>query len=498
MPDDYDDEIADADDIEDAFNGVPPNKSNFRHDQRIYSKKQNTEVSLLNIAVSELNEEHAVVMSGGDCVVMSEVIDPTNGFLDITLSSFANFRNKYLNQKLANPWRSKSQGKYKDLGSLWLEHTDRREYEKIIFDPALPPEPERGKKRFCNLFKGFPIEPKQGSWYELQEHLFRVICDSDVEVFEWVMKWQRAIFQSPGWKNPTAITMISGQGTGKGTWADYLGALVGKHYRIVQKGQSLVGKFNYKLKDSIIVFADEVTWGGNKDAEGVLKTIITQPTIDVEAKFKDSFEVKNCINLIIASNNEWVIPAGLDDRRFCVLRTAEIEGLKNNPEYFKQIRNEMDNGGLSAMMYDMLNPVLTEQDYLDLRIIPRTKELFKQILLTMHPVHKYWYECLLRGRLLEHDDEWKRYVPKAPFYQVFCDSRYSGQYVPAPNQFKGLIQDMLPQGCPVRMYKPTIGTDRIDCYKFPDLDVCRKAFTDKIKISVDWEKEGVTLSDRIV
>ncbi len=484
-------------------NDTPPEASELLktsdplEDQRDIPDGHEDEAETLSGAVSVLNEEHAVVMSGGDTVVMTESFDPVRSFPDIYLSSFASIKNKYLNRKLANPFRSKNQAKFRDLGSLWLEHPDRREYEKIIFDPAQEPEPRRNGKTYWNLFQGFPIKPKQGDWSRLENHIFKVICDSDLEVYKWLWNWQRAIFQIPGWKNPTAITMISGQGTGKGTWADYLGALCGQHYKVIQKGNNLTGKFNYRLKDAIIVFADEVTWGGDKNAEGVLKTMVTQDTLDIEPKYKDSFEVKNCINLIIASNNEWVIPAGLDDRRFCVLRVAEIDELKDNPEYFKPIRQQMKNGGLEAMLWDMLEAPLTETELSNLRKIPRTQELFKQILLSMNPVHKYWFECLSRGRLLESDADWTEYVSKSAFYAVFADSKYAGNYIPPPNQMKNTLQELMPKGYKIKQYRPRIGGARPDCYKFPSLNDCRLAFESKIKMPVNWEKEGVTETDEL-
>lgn len=445
-------------------------------------------------AVQTLNQEHAVVMSGGDCVVMTESFDPVRKLPDIYLSSFSSFRNKYLNRKMANPFRSENQAKLKDLGSLWLEHSDRRDYEQIWFDPALPPEPKINGKKFYNMFKGFPIKPKKGDWSLLENHLFKVICDSDSDIFNWVMKWQMAIFQFPGWKNTTSIVMISGQGTGKGTWADWLGALCGQHYRVIQKGANLTGRFNYRLKDAILVFADEVTWGGNKDSEGVLKTLVTQPTIEIEPKYKDSFEVKNCVNLLIASNNDWVIPAGIDDRRFCVLRVKEIDGLKANSAYFKPIYEQMRNGGLEAMMYDMLNPQLSEDDLLSLRTIPRTQELLKQILLSLQPTHKFWFECLTRGSLIEKDEGWQEYVPKDRFYTEFAECKYAG-YIPPPNQFKNSIQDMLPSDYVIKQFRPHQNGERVYCYRFPGLDICRKAFEKKVRMTINWEQEGFTEKD---
>jgi hypothetical protein len=62
--------------------------------------------------------------------------------------------------------------------------------------------------------------------------------------------------------------------------------------------------------------------------------------------------VKNFIRLIVASNNDWVVPAGLEERRFFVLDISDK--YMQNHEYFKKLFDQMDNGGREAMLHDLL------------------------------------------------------------------------------------------------------------------------------------------------
>ena len=57
---------------------------------------------------------------------------------------------------------------------------------------------------------------------------------------------------------------------------------------------------------------------GEKAAEGIVKGLITEDQIMCEAKYSNAFPIKNYVNLIVASNNEWVISAAKDERRYLV------------------------------------------------------------------------------------------------------------------------------------------------------------------------------------
>ena len=41
------------------------------------------------------------------------------------------------------------------------------------------------------------------------------------------------------------------------------------------------------MRDKLVVYADEAFWAGDKKAEGVLKAMITEDTIQIEMKGKD-------------------------------------------------------------------------------------------------------------------------------------------------------------------------------------------------------------------
>src|SRR5690606_8972638 len=115
----------------------------------------------------------------------------------------------------------------------------------------------------------------------------------------------------------------------------------------------LTGNFNKHLMDCAFLFADEAFWPGDKSAEGELKRIITEPTLTIHPKYVDAFEVQNSLALFMASNNEWVVPAGMDERRFASFDVSDR--FMQDAQYFTPLYREMENGGVAAMMYDLLN-----------------------------------------------------------------------------------------------------------------------------------------------
>ena len=75
------------------------------------------------------------------------------------------------------------------------------------------------------------------------------------------------------------------QGAGKGIVARTLGKIFGKHFAHIANGDQLTGRFNASLATSCVVFLDEALWAGDKKGEGVLKALITEPRLSLEAKF---------------------------------------------------------------------------------------------------------------------------------------------------------------------------------------------------------------------
>jgi hypothetical protein len=115
----------------------------------------------------------------------------------------------------------------------------------------------------------------------------------------------------------------------------------------------LAGNFNAHLRDTCLLFADEALWPGDPQAEAALKRLLTEDTLFIEPKGVNGFKCPNFLHVIMASNEEWVVPAGPDARRFAVFEVSSER--KQDTAYFQALDEERKNGGLEAMLYDLLN-----------------------------------------------------------------------------------------------------------------------------------------------
>ena len=123
--------------------------------------------------------------------------------------------------------------------------------------------------------------------------------------------------------------MQGGARAGKGIFVRAFGRIFGQHFTHISHAKHLTGNFNAHLEDCVVLFVDEGFWAGDKQGEAVLKHLITEPTMIIERKGQNVEQLPNRLHMLMASNSEWVIPAGLDERRFLVLIVAD--SMKQDP-----------------------------------------------------------------------------------------------------------------------------------------------------------------------
>jgi hypothetical protein len=441
----------------------------------------------LSDVIGQINERHAVLMVGSKFVVLKEFNDPVFNRPDIALMHVSDFKNLYANKRVPDPDASEKKSKLTSAASVWLKSSQRREYGGFVFSPG------KDIAGFYNLWKGFAVEPKQGDWSLYRNHIYEVIASNDKERANWLLAWKARIVQNPGGDRPGTSPVLRGkQGTGKGCYASIFGRVIGNHFLHINNQNQLTGRFNNHLKDALMVFCDEGVWAGDKQAEGVIKGMVTEEYIMIEPKGKDSFAVKNHINLIIASNNNWVVPGGLEERRFFCMDVSDSK--IGDREYFKAIYNQMENGGLEAMLYDLLTMDISG---IDLRRIPRTDALLDQIISSMSSVQKFWFERLRAGTLSVEDREWHAWKKTRDLYGEYLDfAKTIGDRFPLiDKQFTKQLKALCP-GTPgepdsgIKRKRKNLGDERPWILRFPKLETCRTQLERMVGMEIDWHEDG--------
>jgi hypothetical protein len=428
--------------------------------------------------IQEWNENHCVLRLGGKTVVATESVDPVFGRTDLVFSAFQDFKAYHCNEFTMVP-NGNDGLTSKSAATVWLESRDRRTYQGLVFSP------NKDVPGFLNLWRGFAVEPKPGRWDLMRAHILNVICGGDTVHFQYLLAWLADAVQNPGAGRPGVAVVLRGKkGTGKGVFVSAVGKIFGSHFLHLTQSGHLTGKFNSHLKSALLVFADEAFWAGDRSAEGTLKGLITEETIQVEPKGKDSFSVRNNIRLIVASNEDWVVPASLDERRYFVLDVKDDH--MQDTEYFGELVKESRGGGIAAMLHDLMSWPLGG---INLREPPRTEALVGQILQSIPSIQKWYYGRLLDGKQLREGMSWERIISTQNLHKDYLD--FCGQICekyPEPDfLFSKRLREFEKS---IKSVRPRQGFNREYSLRFPDLAECRTNFVNKIGFNVDWEDES--------
>ena len=98
---------------------------------------------------------------------------------------------------------------------------------------------------------------------------------------------------------------------------------------------------------------------------------------------------------MLAGNNDWVVPAGMHERRFVVQEVSDSK--RQDEKWFGPLYRQLRNGGLGAMLYDRLQFDLGDWHP---REIVRTAALAEQQLQSLSALDEWWLEILHTGVLV--------------------------------------------------------------------------------------------------
>jgi hypothetical protein len=464
--------------------------------QTIEAARATAAANPLQAAIDEFNERYAVVNEAGLAVVYQRMRDPILDRLALIRFSFADMRKFYMNRPItvetANGSTTKSAAEW------WLLAQERRQYlGGVVFDPT-----ERAPVDCWNLWSGFSVVPAPGNWSLMQEHMLRVVCGGNPEAMSYLIAWLARMFQLPAVAGEVAVVLRGKKGTGKGMVFNWILRAWGQHGIHITNGDHLTGKFNGHLRDCVALFADEAFFAGNKQHEGVLKGLITEPTLPVEDKYKTVVEVKNALHVMMASNSDWVVPASQDERRYFVLDVADFR--KGQMKYFADLEHQMESGGLAAMVWDLLRYDIKA---FDPRQIPETGALVEQKLHSLDSLRRWWLAMLERGFVWSSRhgssvfQRWDRFWSTELLWRSY--GQWCGEARPFDRKTRVQLGRMMaevyqpfrPRGNAPIFETETADRDRLDVVVYADhphgylvgeLDEARARFTEMTDVVGEW------------
>jgi len=378
----------------------------------------------------------------------------------------------------------------KPISEHWMEWSERREFEGIVFAPRRDPGP-----RWFNLWRGFRVEPAASSSHPsvdaFLEHARVNVCGNDSALFRWLMGYFAHMIQFPDIKPLVALVFKGSKGVGKNALVERVGWLLGVHFLVADDERYLSSNFNSHLENCLCMVLDEAVWAGSKTTEGRLKGLITGSQHNIERKGREPYRVDNLTRVIVLGNEAWLVPATTDERRFAVFNVGD--GRRQDRAFFQGMREGMEAGGYAHLLRYLLDFDLAG---IDVNAAPATQGLADQKFASLAGPGRWLADILAAGEIRSRNgfefqwDEDGLVVPKIAAHEHYKERsrRDYGEFKPVGfDQFFKDVYKLLPgSGSAKPRTKLGSKSTQVPSLRLPALDKARKAFEATMGGRFDW------------
>ena len=221
------------------------------------------------------------------------------------------------------------------------------------------------------------------------EHLHDNICDGDWLAFQQLTAWLSDIINKPAVRPLFGVVLRSDEkGTGKSLVYEVMSGILGNMAFSSSTVDQVFGKFNAHLQNKLLVCGEEMSWGGRSETSSKMKDAITSSTMQVEPKGIDVMTVDKFYRVMLIDNNEWLVNASKDERRYLVLQVNPQQA--QNSQYFAGI---MQNGKpIPAVCEDVFGVLSSISHDVDMTRAYETEALMDQKHLSMNSIEQWLSE----------------------------------------------------------------------------------------------------------
>jgi hypothetical protein len=185
-------------------------------------------------------------------------------------------------------------------------------------------------------------------------HIKEVLCNNDVNTFDYIIKWLTTLFQKPRTKFTCLIFISEKQGVGKTGFLQWIvNNIVDEQYCVICDMDKVLTRFNSILNKNLLYIFNKVKnyHIGFIEIEK-FKSLITNTYHVIENKCIDCRKVHNYSKFIITTNNYYPIVVHENDRRFCFIECSN--GQTCNRTYFEQLYGKDLNQNSVKSFYNYL------------------------------------------------------------------------------------------------------------------------------------------------
>lgn len=255
-----------------------------------------------------------------------------------------------------------------------------------VYDPRFPTDTflHHANRPYVNLYTQNYPEPDRKTSRRCGEMLITHLCNliEEEEYRQTLLDYMAYIVQFPGKKIRWAVLIQGVEGCGKTFLAEAMSAVLGNgHVRTVDNA-AIGSAYNDWAYGAQLVNFEEIRVAGHNrhDVMNVLKPLITNQSININQRYRDSRQVDNTSNYMLFSNHHDALALTKGDRRYFVLKSrmqAKEQVIELGENYFVEMFNMLANspGGLRHFLENWTISQRFDAD----GHAPRTKYMFEML-----------------------------------------------------------------------------------------------------------------------
>jgi len=253
---------------------------------------------------------------------------------------------------------------------LWLKDANMRVYNKIVFKPS----PLIAKNDEFNIWDGLSIstqplvKTERNFWEEYKTYLTNILGDQ--KICDYILARYAYRLVNPANRTNVILIICGGEGDGKNRLLAPIYKILDNYATSLDTAKKLYETHSTYEYRKLFLVVNEAGGIANFENSEILKTRATEPTINVNPKGIQPYEIDNMCDYDMTTNNYNVVKITDDStRRFLQIETTShyrnnyeffndyIENIENNPIALRQIYE-----GLINFDYKAIVPSLHFQD----------------------------------------------------------------------------------------------------------------------------------------
>lgn len=216
-------------------------------------------------------------------------------------------------------------------------------------------------RRGVNTYIPVQIKRSAGDPSPFLNHLELMIPDhSDRKI---ILDYLAHNIRYPGHKIAWSPMIQSTEGVGKGILQEMMERILGEMYCYSPKAQELVksgSTFNAWMRAKLLIIVNEIKVDERRELVEILKPMITDRRVEIQAKGIDQEMEDNCANWIFFSNFKDAIPVNQNGRRYAIFYSAiqsknDLLARGMDDKYFTALVNWMRDKGSEIFADYLLN-----------------------------------------------------------------------------------------------------------------------------------------------